>query len=201
MANLFPIFLKLEGRTVLVVGAGIIAEQKLGGLVSARAEIHVVAPEASVAIRELAHNRKLSWSQREFQSLDLTGVFLVIAATGNPAVNERIFREADARGVLCNAVDEPERCHFYYGSVVQRGDLQIAISTAGHSPALAQRIRKQLEQEFDNAYADWLNWLGRARVRLFGRKMDAERRRRILHRIARPESYARFRRTQSGVSQ
>jgi siroheme synthase-like protein len=201
MANLFPIFLKLEGRTVLVAGGGTIAEQKLGGLLAAGAEIHVVAPEAGTAIRELANDRKLKWAQREFQCSDLNGVSLVIAATGNPAVNERIFREAEVRGVLCNAVDEPERCHFYYGSVVQRGDLQIAISTAGHSPALAQRIRKQLEQQFDNAYAGWLDWLGRARARLFGRKMDAERRRRILHRIARPESYARFRRTQAGVSQ
>ena len=68
-------------------------------------------------------------------------------------MNEGVYREAESRGVLCNAVDEPERCHFYYGAVVQRGDLQIAISTAGHSPALAQRIRKQLEQQFDTRMA------------------------------------------------
>jgi precorrin-2 dehydrogenase/sirohydrochlorin ferrochelatase len=204
MANLFPIFLKLEGRRVLVVGAGSIAEQRLDGLLRAGTEIHVVAPQAKDSIQQLALDHQLRWSTREFAPSDLEEVVLVIAATGNPEVNESIYREAEARGVLCNAVDEPERCHFYYPAVVQRGDLQIAISTAGHSPALAQRIRKQLEQQFDAGYADWLTWLGQVRRRLFSRPINPQKRRNILHRIARTEVYDRFARAQqtrhAGVS-
>jgi precorrin-2 dehydrogenase / sirohydrochlorin ferrochelatase len=205
MANLFPIFLKLEGRRVLVAGAGPVAEQKLDGLLRAGADVHVVAPQATDLVQQFARDGQLRWSQREFNSSDLDRAALVVAATGHAEVNERIYREAESRGVLCNAVDEPDRCHFYYPAVVQRGDLQIAISTAGHSPALAQRIRKQLEQQFDAGYAEWLNWLGNARRRLFSRPVDPQRRKNILHRIARPEIYERFVRAQqtrrAGVAQ
>jgi precorrin-2 dehydrogenase/sirohydrochlorin ferrochelatase len=196
MADLFPIFLKLEGRRCLVVGGGAIAEQKLTSLIHAGARIHLVAPHANDSIQRLAREGQLRWVQREFVSSDLDGVVVVVASTANPEVNEGIYREADARGVLCNAVDEPDRCHFYYPAIVKRGDLQIAISTAGHSPALAQRIRKQLEQQFDVGYADWLNWLGQVRRRLFSRAIDPQRRKNILHRIARPAVYDRFTRAQ-----
>jgi precorrin-2 dehydrogenase/sirohydrochlorin ferrochelatase len=205
MANLFPIFMKLEGRRVLVAGAGPVAEQKLDGLLRAGADLHVVAPEATGLVQQLARDGRLRWSQREYVVSDLDRVALVIAATGNSDVNESIYREAEIRGVLCNAVDEPDRCHFYYPAVVQRGDLQIAISTAGHSPALAQRIRKQLEQQFDAGYGDFLQWLGGVRKRLFSQAIDPQRRKNILHRIARPEIYERFSRAQqarqAGVAQ
>ncbi len=199
MASLFPIFVKLEGRPVLVVGAGNIAEQKLGGLLQAGAAVKVVAPTANERLRRLAESGGLSWLQREYLASDLEGAALVVAATGDPGVNERIFRDAEARGVLCNAVDEPERCHFYYPAVVQRGDLQIAISTAGHSPALAQRIRKELEQRFDEGYAEWLNWLGRVRRLLFSKAIDPQRRRSVLHRIARSDVYDNYRRQATRV--
>jgi precorrin-2 dehydrogenase/sirohydrochlorin ferrochelatase len=205
MANLFPIFVKLKGRRVLVAGAGPVAEQKLDGLLRAGADVHVVAPQATGLVQELARDGRLRWSQREFTSSDLNQAALVVAATGNSEVNERIYREAELRGILCNAVDEPDRCHFYYPAVVQRGDLQIAISTAGHSPALAQRIRKQLEQQFDAGYGDFLHWLGGVRRRLFTLAIDPQRRKNILHRIARPEVYERFTRAQhtrrAGVAQ
>jgi precorrin-2 dehydrogenase/sirohydrochlorin ferrochelatase len=196
MANLFPIFLKLEGRECLVVGAGPVAEQKLASLIQAGAKIHVVAPDATEAVRRRAFAKEVRWSQRQFTPDDLDQVILVIAATGDEAVNELIYCEASSRGVLCNGVDEPARCHFYYPAIVQRGDLQIAISTAGHSPALAQRIRKELEHQFDASYADWLQWLGAIRRRLFQRNMNAQRRRNILHRVARREVYERFTRAQ-----
>jgi precorrin-2 dehydrogenase/sirohydrochlorin ferrochelatase len=197
MASLFPIFLKLEGRRVLVVGAGTIAEQKLGGLLNACAEIHVVAPLANPSIQRLAADNKLLWSQREYVSADLDDVALVVAATGNPEINERVYRDADSRAIFCNAVDEPDRCHFYYPAVVQRGDLQIAISTAGHSPALAQRIRQELEQRFDETYGEWLAWLGTIRRRLFRSAIDPQRRRNALHRLACHEVYEHFRRTRA----
>jgi precorrin-2 dehydrogenase / sirohydrochlorin ferrochelatase len=197
MASLFPIFLKLQDKKCLLVGAGPVAAQKLSGLINAGAEIHVVAPQAVDRVQALAQEGRVRWSQREFESSDLDGVVLVVVATGDPETNERIYRKAELRGVLCNAVDEPERCHFYYPAVVQRGDLQIAISTAGHSPALAQRIRKELEEEYDAGYAEWLRWLGELRLRLFAGKMDPEQRRNLLHKVARREEYQRFSRSKA----
>jgi len=193
MAALFPIFLKLDGRRVVVVGAGRIAAQKLEGLLEAKAEIAVIAPQAIEAIRELARSGRIAWTQAAFESAQLAGALLAIAATGDAEVNERVYRAAREQGVLCNAVDEPERCDFFYPSVVRRGDLQIAISTAGKSPALAQRIRRELEEQFDSGYAAWIEWLGAVRERLFARRIEPERRRRMLHRIAGGAVYERFR--------
>ena len=192
MASLFPLFLRLEGRRCLLVGAGNIAAQKIDSLLSAGAAVHIVAPSAGNKIGALIREGRVCWSQRAFRSSDLDGAVLVIAATGDRVVNETIFREARGRGVLCNAVDEPERCDFYYPAVVRRGDLQIAISTAGHSPALAQRIRKDLEIRFSQDYAEWLSWLGEVRARLFLKPIDPERRKRTLHRLASAKVYDRF---------
>jgi siroheme synthase-like protein len=196
MASLFPLFLRLEGRRCLLVGAGSIAAQKLEALLISGAQVHIVAPSANKVIRELVDEGRVCWSQREFEASDLNGAALVVAATGNPEINEIVFREARARGVLCNAVDEPERCDFYYPAVVRRGDLQIAISTAGQSPALAQRIRRELESNFDQQYAGWLAWLGTVRTLLFKKPMDSTRRRQALHRIASREVYEGFVRAQ-----
>lgn len=192
MAALFPLFLRLEGRRCLLVGAGSIASQKLQGLLSAGADVHVVAPAADRTIRDLVRQGSVCWSQREFRASDLSGMVLVVAATGNPRVNQAVFGEARSRGVLCNAVDEPEHCDFYYPAVVRRGDLQIAISTSGNSPALAQRIRRELEAEFGDDYASWLAWLGRVRTLFFRKAMDATGRRKALHRIAGRDVYERF---------
>lgn len=192
MAALFPAFLKLEGRRCVVVGAGRIAEQKLESLLRAGALIRVIAPTASARVRELAQSGRLELVERAFVASDLDGAFLVIAATGNAAVNEQVFREAESRTVLCNAVDEPERCHFYYPAVVSRGDLQIAISTAGKSPALAQRIRLELEKQFAPEFGQWLAWLGRVRQLYFARNVDAPTRVSSLHRIASRRVYERF---------
>ena len=193
MASLFPIFCKLEGRRCIVVGAGAIASQKLEGFLDTGAEVRIVAPQASEAIQELARSGRVSWIQAEFEPAHLDGAFLAIAATGTPEVNEQVFQAARQRGVLCNAVDDPERCDFFYPAVVRRGDLQIAISTAGKSPALAQRIRKELEEQFDASYGRWLDWLGSVRQLLFRREMDPGVRKQMLHRIAGRAVFERFR--------
>jgi len=203
MAALFPMFLKLDGRKCVVVGAGNVAAQKLDNLLESGADVHLIAPVASSEIQELARNGRLTWTQAEFHPEHIPGASLVIAATGNPAVNEAVYRAAQQFGVFCNSVDEPERCDFYYPALVRRGDLQIAISTAGKSPALAQRIRKELEEQFDSSYIGWLNWLGTVRELLFKRRMDPELRRKTLHRIAGRTVFERFkssceRRTQGG---
>jgi siroheme synthase-like protein len=192
MTALFPMFLKLDGRKCVVVGAGNIAAQKLESLLESGADVRVVAPVASSEIQDLARSGRIAWIQAEFQAEHLQDASLVIAATGNPEVNQAVYSAAQQRGVLCNSVDEPERCDFYYPALVRRGDLQIAISTAGKSPALAQRIRKELEEQFDSSYIGWLNWLGTVRALLFNRQIDPELRRRTLHRIAGRTVFERF---------
>jgi len=187
--SLFPLFLKLDGRRCLVVGAGVVAESKIQSLLDAGANVRVVAPDAVEAVKDWARVGVIAWEQRGFEANDLEGAALVITATSSAEVNEAVFQEARRRGILCNSVDDPARCDFYYGAVVRRGDLQIAISTAGHSPALAQRLRLQLETQFGPEYATWLDQLGNARERLFESSIDPQERKTTLHRLASQESF------------
>src|SRR5215469_5525062 len=115
---MFPIFLKLESRPCLVVGGGTVAEGKIPGLVAERASVKVVAPEATAQIRQWASSGLIDWEQRAFHSRDLEGMFLVIVATSSREVNTRVFTQAHAKGILCNAVDDPPNCDFYYPAVV-----------------------------------------------------------------------------------
>jgi uroporphyrin-III C-methyltransferase/precorrin-2 dehydrogenase/sirohydrochlorin ferrochelatase len=187
--SLFPMFVKLDGRRVLVVGAGPVGEGKIGGLLAAGAAVTVVAPDATPAIARLAGEARLQWHRREFQADDLNGALIVVAAVPK-AVADDVYREARVRGMLCNSVDDIDNCDFYYPAVVNRGDLQIAISTGGHSPALAQRLRIQLEQQFGPEYAGWIEQLGAARRELFSEDMDPKERKRKLHEMAGAEAPA-----------
>jgi precorrin-2 dehydrogenase/sirohydrochlorin ferrochelatase len=195
--TLFPAFLKLEGRRCVVVGAGPVAEEKIPGLLRAGARVRVVAPQATERVQDWARAKKIIWERRAFRSADLAGAFLVIAATSSPSLHARILTQARRRGVLCNAVDDPEHCDFFYGAVVRRGGLLIAISTSGRSPALAQRIRKKLEQEFGEEYAAWVEEIGEVRRRLMERKVPRERRRMLLQRLASEVSFEEFLRRDS----
>jgi precorrin-2 dehydrogenase/sirohydrochlorin ferrochelatase len=177
-------FVKLEGRRVLVVGAGSVGEAKIESLLATDAAVRVVAPKATPRVRDWAREGRIEWFAREYTPVDFGGVFLVIAATGSPALHDEIHAEAKSRGVLCNAVDEPERCDFYFPAVVRRGELQIAISTGGLSPALAQRLRKELEQQFGPEWEEWVAQLGRTRDELQSIPMPPDQRKRLLHQYA-----------------
>src|SRR5580658_5365547 len=190
--SLFPIFVKLEGRLIVVVGGGNIAEAKIPGVLAAGARIRLIAPSVTPQIAEWVHFGKIEWLPREFETADLDGAFLVIAATSAPGVNEAVYREAETSGILCNAVDDIEHCHFYYGAVVQRGDLQIAISTNGKSPALAQRLRQEFEAEFGPEYEVWLQWLGAAREALRASGPSSESTRKLLHELASRPMFQEF---------
>lgn len=190
--SLFPMFVKLNGRRVVIVGGGEIAAGKIDALLQAGAKIVVVSPVLNTQLVSLAKENKVEWRQKEFAPEDLEGAFLVIAATSVPSVNELVYRAADSRGLLCNAVDDVENCHFYYGSVVQRGDLQIAISTNGKSPALAQRLRKELEAQFGPEYESWIEWLGAAREVLRASGAASAQTKEVLHNLASRESFERF---------
>jgi siroheme synthase-like protein len=190
--SLFPIFVKLQGRLVAVVGGGEIASGKIAGLLLAGARVRVIAPEVHASFAEPIRSRKIEWIPRKFQPEDLAGATLVIAATSAPGVNASVYREAEVRGILCNAADDIENCHFYYGSIVQRGDLQIAISTNGKSPALAQRLRQELERQFGSEYEVWLEWLGAARELLRAAEGGTESNKQMLHHLASKPMYEQF---------
>ncbi|HEV3510391.1 MAG TPA: bifunctional precorrin-2 dehydrogenase/sirohydrochlorin ferrochelatase [Candidatus Sulfotelmatobacter sp.] len=177
-------FLKLEGKQVLVVGAGKVGEPKIGGLLDTGARVRVIALDASPAVREWAREGRIELELRPFAAQDLEGAFLSVVATSSRALNERIYQEARRRGVLCNVVDVPDLCDFFYPAVVRRGDLQIAVSTAGQSPSLAQKIRQQLEKQYGPGYAEWVAELGATRKLILATDLDKERKLELLHSLA-----------------
>jgi precorrin-2 dehydrogenase / sirohydrochlorin ferrochelatase len=183
-APLFPVFIKLADRPCLVVGAGEIALAKIYSLLQSGARITVVAPEAKSAIREMARSGRLVWNKRKYQASDLAGAFLAIAGTSDFALNHEVFVEAERRGILCNAVDDPPNCDFYFPAIVRRGDLQIAISTAGESPAFAQKLRCALENALDFNVGDWLAAIGQIRRDILASYPASEARKRALHILA-----------------
>jgi siroheme synthase-like protein len=182
-------FVKLEGRRCLVVGAGKVGEPKIASLIACGARVRVVALAATEQVEAFHRDKVISLERRAFDVSDLDGVFLVVAATNCVATNELIFRQGQHRRILCNVVDDPAHCDFFYPAVVRRGPLQIAISTAGRSPALAQRLRREFETQFGEEYGEWLEELGRDRQQLFNRGIAAEERRRLLHDSASRESF------------
>jgi precorrin-2 dehydrogenase / sirohydrochlorin ferrochelatase len=182
--SLFPIFLKLTGRPCIVIGAGNLAESKIEALHAANAHVGVIAPKASARIVAMAEAGEIIWQQRKYAAGDLAGNFLVIAATDNPAVNRAVFAEAEAAGILINAVDDPPFCDFYFPSVVRRGELQIAISTSGASPALAQRLRKEINALLPLDTGDWLAELGNLRREVLQMEPLNDARKHLLHQLA-----------------
>ncbi len=182
--SLLPIFLKLEGRPCLVVGAGEIALSKIESLLEAGARVRVVAPEAREEVRGLASAGKIDWIARAYETSDLDDTFLVIAATNVPDVNHAVYEEAVRRNILCNAVDDPPFCDFYFGSIVRRGELQIAISTAGESPAVAQRLRREIDAQLPPDLGPWLERLGSLRREVLAMYPASEDRKMLLHALA-----------------
>jgi siroheme synthase-like protein len=146
----YPLFADLADRRCLVVGAGAVGLEKARGLVEAGASVTVVAPEAEPGIGALP----VRWLPREYESGDLEGVFLVCAATSDPAVNRRVFEDAEARSLLCNVADVPELCSFILPAVHRADPIAIAVSTGGASPALAQRIRDEVAARYGAEHAD-----------------------------------------------
>ena len=190
--SLFPIFVKLEGRLVVVIGGGAVAEQKIRGVLGAGARVRLVSPSVTAQIAEWVRFGKIDWLPKEFEPGDLEGAFLAIAATTSSRLNGEVFHATEQRGILCNAVDDIEHCHFYYGAVVQRGDLQIAISTNGRSPALAQRLRKEMEEQFGPEYEVWLQWLGAARDSLQASGPSSDATKKLLHELASRAMFEEF---------
>ena len=155
--------LKLTGRRCVVVGGGAIGLEKVEGLLACGADVTLVAPAASAALEELAAEGSIRWERREYRSSDLEGTFIAIAATDDTDVNIRIYDDAERRAMLVNVVDVPPLCNFILPAIVRTGPLAIAISTAGASPALAKRIKREIAEQFGEPYARLAELLNDAR--------------------------------------
>jgi precorrin-2 dehydrogenase/sirohydrochlorin ferrochelatase len=162
----YAIQLDVRGRCCLVVGGGGVGRRKAETLLDCGARVTVVSPDMAEGLQKLAGHPNLTLSRREYRTSDLEGVFLVIGASDDVTLNRRIHREAEQRSILCNIADQPELCSFILPAVVRRGDLTLTISTAGKSPAVAKKLRRQLETQFGEEYAVLLKLMGHIRKRL-----------------------------------
>ena len=175
----YPMFLRVAGRPCLVIGGGNVAAQKVDGLLAAGGRATVISPELCRPLAALAVAGKLTHLARPYAPGDLRGFFLVFAATDDREVQSQVVREAHELGVLLNVVDRPTLCDFIAPAVLERGDLMIAVSTSGASPALARQVRRQLAALFGPEYALALQLLRRLRDRLAAPSQTAADRQRI----------------------
>jgi precorrin-2 dehydrogenase len=162
----YPVALDLAGKRCLVVGGGAIATDKVAGLLRARADVTVVATRATIWLEERAADGAITLHQRPYRPDDLDGVYLAYGATDDPAVNEEVTERARSAGILVNAVDDIPNCDFFAMAIARRGDLQIAISTDGQSPAFARWVREYLESWLPTEFGDLLGILGDVRAQL-----------------------------------
>ena len=165
MPTYYPMMVDLAGRRCLVVGGGRVAERKVALLLEAGADVAVVSPVVTPRIADLAARGAIRLARRTVRSADLDRAFLAFAATDDAEVNQGVAREVRSAGGLVNVADAPEACDFHVPSVVRRGDLTIAISTGGGSPALAKRLRQRLEATIGPEYAAFLAALRELRAR------------------------------------
>lgn len=178
MSEMFPIFLKLEGKPVLVIGAGKVALRKIESLLQSGAKVCVISIEIIDEIRHL--HGKLELLERAYQHGDCQGAFMVVAATGDPGVNAEVRIEAEANGQLINAVDDPENCNFFLGGIVRNGDVLIAVSTQGKAPMLARRIKENLQSQMKPALALLVEEVHQLRQKLLKEEPEESERIRIV---------------------
>lgn len=168
----YPVFLSLEGRHAVVVGGGSVADVKAAGLLEAGADVTVVSPRLTRSLQAQAERGVFKWIEREYQPGDLESAWIAIAATDKAAVNAAVAEEAEQRGILLNIADRPSLCSFIAPAVVRRDDLVIAISTGGKSPAMARRVREEMERLFPPEYGQLLELAAGAREELRRRSLQ-----------------------------
>ncbi|MGD9162592.1 MAG: bifunctional precorrin-2 dehydrogenase/sirohydrochlorin ferrochelatase [Desulfobacteraceae bacterium] len=185
----YPIMVDLTGREVLVVGGGSVAGRKIETLLEYGAVVNVVSRELSPEIKNYVDTDKIRYLGEEFSMVFLKDKFLVIAATDDAGLNRRISQVADEKGMLINAVDQPADCNFIVPSIVKKGDLIVAVSTSGKSPALAKKIRKQLTDYFGDEYELFLRMMGKIRNEVLASGTDQKENSGIFHRIVDSELF------------
>ncbi|WP_091011881.1 precorrin-2 dehydrogenase/sirohydrochlorin ferrochelatase family protein [Paenibacillus amylolyticus] len=178
-----PIFVNTSGKKCCVVGGGRVAERKIKGLLHAEAQITVISPELTRVLKQLHHESRIQWIDRSYRNGDLRGAFLVYAATDQSEVNSTVVRDAEAAGILVNDAMSSEHSSFITPSVVRRGRLSIAISTAGSGPAAAAEIRATLERQFGDEYETYLEFLHQMRTEVKSRVSSSSLRSTLLRQL------------------
>jgi precorrin-2 dehydrogenase/sirohydrochlorin ferrochelatase len=179
----YPIFLELDGQSALVIGGGKVAERKIEGLLACGAIIYIISKGLTDKLKGLIEAGEVTYLGEEFEEKHLQGVSLVIAATDEKGLNHKVSESARKKGLLTNVVDQPAECNFIVPSVVRRGDLLIAISSSGKSPALVKKIRERLEQQFGKEYGTFLLLMGHLREEILSRGLSQEENSRIFQEI------------------
>lgn len=183
MARYFPISLDIRGRRCLVVGGGHEAAGKAAALLEAGASVHVVSPDLHPDLARWAAAGRITWVPRPYRPGDVRGYFLVFACTDDPQTNAAVYAEAEAEGVLANAVDQPAHCHFIMPAVLRRGSLTVAITTDGKSPALAQALKAELAQRYGDGEALFLDAMGELRPLVLASGLPLPVRKELFHRL------------------
>jgi precorrin-2 dehydrogenase/sirohydrochlorin ferrochelatase len=183
MNKLFPMFVNLHEKPCTIIGGGPIAFRKITGLLACDACVRVISPAAIPQIRQLFQEKKIDLLERAYQQGDISGAFLVVAATDNMEVNTRIFHDCASQNILCNVVDKPDLCNFYYAATHTCGDLKIAVSTNGVAPALAKKITTDLANLYPEEFEAYLEYLRRIRETVKKKIPEASTRHTILKNI------------------
>lgn len=175
----YPVFLDLKGKRAVVVGGGMVAQRKIETLLEHGAEVHLIARALTPELVRDVRAGKVKHLGEEFRESHLEGAFMVIAATDDADLNRRVSRSAQERMLLINAVDQTDDCNFIVPSSLRRGDLLIAVSTSGKSPAMARKVRRDLEKYFGSEYEPFLNLMGRLRKEILSRGLSQKENSRI----------------------
>jgi precorrin-2 dehydrogenase / sirohydrochlorin ferrochelatase len=179
----YPILLDLEGKKVLVVGGGKVAQRKIETLIEHGALVQVIARTLDPHIASMAEKGLIHYAGQDFSESLLDGVFLVIAATSDASLNRLVSDKAQQKGLLVNAVDQPSECNFIVPSVLRRGDLVVAVSTSGKSPAFARKVREDLEKRFGHEFELFLTLMGNLRERILSQGLSQELNRELFEKL------------------
>ena len=194
----YPVFLNVEGKPCLVVGGGAVGTRKVESLLHCGALVTVVSPVVTPRLAELAEQGDIVLELREYDAHDLDDAFLVFAATDDSQLNQSLHDAATQRKRLCNIVDQPERCSFVVPAVVRQGDLSVAISTGGRSPALAKHLRRQLNDLFGAEYGVFLSLMGAIRSKLLAGQHAPDQHRVIFNRLIQSDLLERIKQDDRG---
>ncbi|MBF0117306.1 MAG: bifunctional precorrin-2 dehydrogenase/sirohydrochlorin ferrochelatase [Desulfobacterales bacterium] len=179
----YPINLDIKNKKCLVVGGGKIGTRKVLSLLESGGQVTVVSPEITDELKQLYIENKIEWLKRCYLSSDLDGIFLVIGASNHENLNKEISFAAKSKNILCNIVDKPDECNFILPAIVKRGDLVIAVSTSGKSPAFAKYLRRELEKQFDDSYNVFLNLMGEIRSKILNESNNSEHNKNIFENL------------------
>jgi precorrin-2 dehydrogenase / sirohydrochlorin ferrochelatase len=179
----YPVNLDIKDRKCLVVGGGDVGTRKVITLLECGASVTVVSIIASEKVIKLAESNRIELKKRSYKETDLDGMFLVICATDNEELNLQVSKDAEKLNMLCNIADRPEACNFILPALVKRGDLVIAVSTSGKSPAFAKKVRKDLEKQYGPEYADFLKLMGAIRKNLLSTSHEPEEHKHLFEKL------------------